>query len=574
MARKVAIGEQDYSKIIENNCFYVDKTNFIKEWWENRDRATLITRPRRFGKTLTMNMVDYFLSIQHACRGDLFEGLSIWTEEKYRDLQGTYPVIFLSFAGIGGSDYLTVREGIVQELVDVYNKNDFLLDSDRLSDNEKEIFSKICDDMSDVTAMRSLKRLSSLLYRHYGKRAVILLDEYDTPMQEAYIAGYWDKLTGFMRGFFNATFKTNPYLERAIMTGITHVSKESIFSDLNKLEVISTTSEKYETSFGFTSEEVFCALKEFGLENEKSGVKKWYDGFRFGKCDSIYNPWSITKFLEHKEYKNYWVNTSSNALAGKLIREGSAEVKMIMEDLLKRKTFEAQLDEEIVFNQLDYNTNAIWSLLLAGGYLKAVSSTLNKRGKRDYILAVTNLEIENAFEDMLTGWFSNGEAGYNNFEKALLSANLKEMNIYMNKISIHTFSCFDTGKKPSEAAEPERFYHGFVLGLIAGLRERYEVTSNRESGYGRYDVMLAPVNQTDDGIILEFKVIDPDEENSLQDTVNAAITQIIDKKYSAMLVSRGIDCRNIRIYGFAFQGQKVLIDGGYLNEYDLQEDSI
>lgn len=565
MARTVAIGEQDFAYLVKNNYFYVDKTDFIKEWWENGDRVTLITRPRRFGKTLTMSMVDCFFSLQHENRGDLFEGLSIWKEKKYRDMQGTYPVIFLSFAGIGGNDYLTVREGIIQELVDAYSKNNFLLDSGRLSDYEKEHFFKICDDMSDMTAIRSLKRLSSLLFRHYGKKAVILLDEYDTPMQEAYIAGYWNELTGFMRAFFNATFKSNPYLERAIMTGITRVSKESIFSDLNNLEVVGVTSKKYEASFGFTEEETFEALEEFGLENKKDDVKRWYDGFQFGKCDSIYNPWSITKFLENKELDTYWVNTSSNKLVGSLIQVGSSELKTITEDLLLGKTFQTAVNEEVVFSDLDHNEGAIWSLLLAGGYLKIAGKG---PGRKDYVLALTNLEVSLAFEDMFIGWFADSRAEYNNFEKALLSGNLKEMNIYMNKVSAYTFSCFDTGKKPSEATEPERFYHGFVLGLIAELRDRYELTSNRESGFGRYDVMLSPMNKADDGIILEFKVIDPEAESSLQDTADAAIRQIIHKNYSVMLESKGLDRRNIRIYGFAFQGQKVFIDGGYLNEYD------
>lgn len=440
-----------------------------------------------------------------------------------------------------------------------------------MSDTDKEIFSKIRDDMSDMTAMRSLKRLSSFLYKHYGKRAVILLDEYDTPMQEAYIAGYWDELTRFMRGFFNATFKTNPNLERAIMTGITRVSKESIFSDLNNLEAVSLTTEKYEDSFGFTEEEVFSALHEYGLQDKMQDVKRWYDGFCFGKCSSIYNPWSITKFLEHRELELYWANTSSNKLVGSLIQSGSPELKTVMEDLFLGKTFQTAVNEEIVFNDLDYNEGAVWSLLLSGGYLKAVR---RGPGRKDYVLALTNLEVKTAFEDMFLGWFADQRAGYNNFEKALLSASLKEMNIYMNKISTYTFSCFDTGKKPSEAAEPERFYHGFVLGLIAGLRNRYEVTSNRESGFGRYDVMLYPMHKSDDGIILEFKVIDDKYEKGLQDTADAAIKQIIDKKYSTMLESRGIDRRNIRVYGFAFCGKKVFIDGGYLNDYILREGSM
>lgn len=560
MARTVAIGEQDFKELAENHCFYVDKTYFIKEWWENRDKVTLITRPRRFGKTLTMSMIDYFFSLEHAGRGDLFEGLFIWREETYRRLQGTYPVIFLSFAGIKGNNYKETCRKIGKLITREYRRHAFLTESEHLLKAERKEFLQVIDNGVEEGDLEfSINQLSEYLYKHYQKRVIILLDEYDTPMHEAYVSGYWDGLTRFMQGLLNATFKTNPYLERAIMTGVTRVSKESIFSDLNNLEVVSIISEKYETSFGFTEEETCKALEEFGLESKKADVKRWYDGFRFGKCDSIYNPWSITKFLEHKQLEPYWANTSSNKLAGSLIQNGSSGIKTVMEDLFLGKTFQTAVNEEIVFDDLDYNGGAIWSLLLASGYLKVVS---RGAGRKDYVLALTNLEVKTVFEDMFIGWFADQRAEYNNFEKALLSDNLKEMNIYINKVSTYTFSCFDTGKKPSESAEPERFYHGFVLGLMAQLRDRYEITSNRESGYGKYDVMLSPVNNKDDGIILEFKVIDPDEERSLQDTANAALRQIINKKYAAMLESKGIDPKKIRIYGFAFQGQKVLIDGG------------
>lgn len=566
MARTTAIGKQDFGRLIEDNCFYVDKTNFIKEWWENKDDVTLITRPRRFGKTLTMSMLEYFFSIPYAGRVDLFQGLSIWEEQKYRDMQGTYPVIFLSFAGIVGNDYLTVREGIIQELVDAYSKNNFLLNSSRLSDHEKIMFSEICDGMSDMTAMRSLKRLSSLLFKHYGKRVIILLDEYDTPMQEAYVAGYWDEMARFMGGFFNAAFKTNPYLERAVMTGITRISKESIFSGLNNLKVISTTSKKYCTSFGFTENEVLEALDEYGLRDKMPEVKQWYDGFCFGGCGSIYNPWSIICFLEGREFKNYWANTSSNQLASSLLQGASKSFKLDAGELLMGKPVSLILDEEIVFSDLDHNESAIWSLLLASGYLKTVNYTLDENGKGNYVLMLTNLEVKNLFRSMCIGWFTGQRAGYNDFLKALLADNLQEMNIYMNKVSTYTFSSFDAGKKPSEAAEPERFYHGFVLGLIAELQDRYEITSNRESGFGRYDVMLSPLDKADDGIILEFKVVDPKNEKSLQDTADAAIRQILDKKYAATLETKGIPKERIRVYGFAFKGKEVLIDGVRLGD--------
>lgn len=335
MARTIGIGIQDFGEIIKNNCFYVDKTAFIKEWWENMDSVTLITRPRRFGKTLTMSMTEQFFSVKYAGRGDLFDGLFIWQEEKYRAMQGTYPVISLSFANIKENNYKDTRDKIVQLLAREYARCAFLLEGDCLNGQEKDLFLRKTADMGDVDATLALHQLSEFLYRYYRKKVIILLDEYDTPMQEAYVHDYWEELVAFTRSMFNAAFKTNPWLERAIMTGITRVSKESIFSDLNNIEVVTTTSGKYETAFGFTEPEVFSALDEFGMGAEKQDVKRWYDGFIFGEERDIYNPWSILNLLDKRKFTTYWANTSSNSLAGKLIREGSRDVKESFERLMK-----------------------------------------------------------------------------------------------------------------------------------------------------------------------------------------------------------------------------------------------
>ena len=563
MARTIGIGVQSFEKIRERNYFYIDKTDFIREWWESGDDVTLINRPRRFGKTLNMSMLEMFFSVDYADRGDLFEGLSIWEKEEYRNIQGTYPVISLSFANVKENMYETTRKKICQLLTKQYNKYSFLLDSGLLGQNDIDYFKRVSEDMDDSDASLALYQLSDYLYRYYGKRVIILLDEYDTPMQEAYVDGYWDELAAFTRNLFNSTFKTNPWLERGIMTGITRVSKESIFSDLNNLKVVTTTSNEYATAFGFTENEVFDALEEFGLSDEKMKVKYWYDGFIFGDYKDIYNPWSILNLLDTRQFTTYWANTSTNSLVGKLIREGSRRVKECFEALLKGESIFSPIDEQIVYNQLDDNEDAIWSLLLASGYLKVLSheseGDVELWEEADYELTLTNYEVERMFKKMVRGWFAEVKGDYNDFVKSLLSNDIKAMNAYMNRVALSTFSYFDTGKRPS-LDQPERFYHGFVLGLIVDLQDRYIITSNRESGLGRYDVMLEPKKpQEDDAIILEFKVYDEEDEADLKATVKSALVQIEEKQYAAQLIARGISKERIRSYGFAFEGKKVLI---------------
>lgn len=566
MARTVAIGIQNFEKMITNHCFYVDKTDFIREWWERKDDVTLITRPRRFGKTLNMSMAEQFFSVDYKNRGDLFQGLSIWNYAKYRELQGTYPVLSLSFANIKEKNYSNARKKICQMIAQLYAKYAFLRKCEFLEDEDREFFGRISADMDDVDASMALHYLSKYLYLYYGKKVIILLDEYDTPMQEAYVGGYWEELTSFTRGMFHAMFKTNPWLERAVMTGITRISKESIFSDLNNIKVVTATSDEYAVSFGFTEKEVFAALDECNLGGEKEKVKQWYDGFIFGKHSDIYNPWSILNFLDTGKYRAYWANTSSNSLVSKLLREGNRRVKEKFERLLQGESIRTPVDEQIVYSQLDENETAVWSLLLASGYLKALNQEeeelLAFGEEACYELAVTNYEVERMFQNMVRGWFQKVDADYNDFVKAMLQDNIKAMNIYMNEISMEIFSSFDTGKKPSRRT-PERFYHGFVLGLLVDLRKRYIITSNRESGYGRYDVMLEPRNPgTDDAIILEFKVFDGEEEGTLQDTAEAALLQIEERAYALQLTKRGISKEHIRCYGFAFQGSNVLIMEG------------
>ena len=561
MKKVIGIGKQSFEDIIQSNCFYIDKTSLIKEWWESEDDITLITSPRRFGKTLNMDMLKCFFSNQYRDQGQLFEGLNIWKEEKYQQLQGTYPVIYLSFADVKQTNYKDAVLKIKKIITDVYQQYIELAGWEGLTEVQVRQFQSVDPYMDDVTAQCALKDLSGYLYRYYEKKVIILLDEFDTPMQEAYIHGYWDEFTAFIRSLFNAAFKTNPYLNRAMMTGITRVSKESIFSDLNNLKVVTTTSEEYATCFGFTQEEVFTALEEFQLAGQKDAVKQWYDGFTFGKYRDIYNPWSITNCLKEKKIYPYWASTSSNGLVSKLIQGASVEIKEKMEDLIKKESILVNFDEQIVFEQIHQNENAIWSLLVASGYLKV--EDVDYRGilrEPWYQLQITNLETLSMFQTMFRGWFENPMANYGSFVKALLLGDLEAMNYYMNKVALATFSYFDVGGDNTETTEPERFYHGFVLGLMAEQMENFEIRSNRESGFGRYDIMMIPHDPVKNpAIIIEFKVCSRTNKETLEDAVQSALQQIIDKNYETELLAQGIPKEKIRHYGFAFEGKKVLI---------------
>ena len=578
MKKIVSIGNQGFEDIRINDNFYVDKTAFIKEWWEARDIVTLITRPRRFGKTLNMDMLKCFFSNKYAGRQDLFEGLSIWEEEKYRKLQGEYPVISLSFADVKQTNYIDAVKMIKFIISDAFREYRDIMQSDRFTETDRQRFEMVNPTMDDVTAQRALKELGGYLETYYGRKVILFLDEYDTPMQEAYVGGYWDEFTAFIRSLFNSTFKTNPYLERAIMTGITRVSKdmsypcqgydlrphqrasffESIFSDLNNLKVITTTSNCYEQCFGFTEPEVFEALDSFGLSSQKQAVKQWYDGFIFGNHKDIYNPWSITNFLGEQKLKAYWAATSSNHLVDRIIRTASSEVKEQMEDLLEGKEVVVTFDEQIVFNQLEQNESAIWSLLMASGYLKP--EQVEYRGelmKPWYHLKITNLETRVMFFEMFAGWFQNKDASYSHFMQALVQDDMEAMNYFMNRMTNATFSYFDVGGDGYQ--QPEKFYHGFVLGLMAEQTENYMIKSNRESGFGRYDIMMLPKKEALPGIIMEFKVRSSRKEKSLEETVGAALQQIKERNYDAELLSLGIPEERIRHYGFAFDGKNVLI---------------
>ena len=562
MARTVSVGTQSFSQIREEGSFLIDKTMLIKDWWDNKDSVTLIARPRRFGKTLNMNMLECFFSTEYSGRADLFEGMDIWDYEEFRNLQGTYPVISLSFAKLKNNSIDEMKAdfcAIITELLKRHKETVYgseVLDQDD-KDDFRDILYLINRKKSYSEAKNAVAFLSSLLEKHYGKPVIILLDEYDTPLQEAYIGGFWNELVSFMRLFFNSTFKDNKYMYRSVMTGITRVSRESLFSDMNNLELCTLSSVKYSEYFGFTEEEVFASMDEFGYTN-KDEVKYWYDGFTVGDKTDIYNPWSVINFLDKGSLDTYWANTSSNSLVSSLIREADEEIKSDFEELLSGGTIVKTVDDEMVFSQLSESINSIWSLLSSSGYLKMknVSEDL-------YELQIVNYEVLKMFRNMVEGWFTSKTSKYSKLIKSLLSVQLEDLNEYMNILTESLMSSFDTGENPNDFLAPEKFYHGFVLGLLVELRDSYSVKSNRESGIGRYDVMLIPKNRNDRAFIIEFKSVNRNRgEKSLENALTNALKQIEEFRYQQNLIDLGIPEENIVKYGFAFEGKKVLIGRG------------
>ncbi|MCR5007868.1 MAG: ATP-binding protein [Oribacterium sp.] len=553
MLKTVGLGIQDYEKVIEQNNFYVDKTKFISEWWRSNDDITLITRPRRFGKTLMLSTVEKFFSIRQGNNEELFRGLNISKDTDMMEECGKWPVLFVSFAAIKAENYKDALIQFVQTFMDLKINLSFI--KDNLSDDELELWNEINYKMDASVAIKCLNNFSSWLNRYYGKKVIILIDEYDTPMQEAYVNGYWDEISGFMRNMFNATLKTNPYLGKALLTGITRVSRESLFSDLNNLQIVTISSDMYADCFGFTEKEVFESLDSYGYSSEKEKVKAWYDGFKFGNTEDIYNPWSIISFLKKGKYEPYWANTSSNSLVSKLVREGDVEIKKSFEELLKGGSVKSEIDEQLVFGEMDGNKKAVWSLLYASGYLKAITKE-DISGVTEYELKLTNYEVMVSFSILVKRWFENAGHNYSYFVKALLEGNIDDMMDTMSEICEDMMSTFDGSGK----AAPENFYHGLVIGLLVELRDRYEIKSNRESGLGRYDVMLRPKDKKDNAVIIEFKAKRRSEKGkTLDELCDMALKQIEDKKYEAELLEAGFDKEKIIKLAFAFEGKGVLI---------------
>lgn len=555
----VGLGYQNFLDFVCGKRFYVDKTHFIPEWLANDARITLITRPRRFGKSMLLSTVRTFFDPMYADHPEYFEKLRVWKDADSRSLFGTIPVISVSFGSCKGNDFAQAMRGVTLGLYNMYIQHEYLRESPKLSEEEKAEYRRIVASFSEQRTEYveiSIQKLCELLYKHYGKFPIILMDEYDTPLLEAYTDGYWDETINTFRQLFHTTFKENDFFYRAIITGVTRISKNSLFSDLNNLEVDTVTCDAYSDCFGFTEQEVMDAFKCQDIDTIQD-VKAMYDGFTIGRHQDIYNPWSICNYMRQRELIGYWVNTSSNKLVGDIIRRHPVESKYEIERLMAGEKVHKRINEGITFQYLEGDENSLWSLLLAVGYIKAENIVRSVEGI-ECDVSVTNREVMAMFKTEILGMFHNGWSAYGRFAESLLAHKMELMNEYLQTITYTSISYFDVADGPKERT-PENFYHGLVLGLIVSLRDRYRIVSNRESGRGRYDIAMYPLQENTDAFIMEFKVQDRKKETDLEQTAKNALQQIVDKNYEADLLAAGVPEERIYKLGFAFAGKDVLV---------------
>ena len=555
----VGLGYQNFLDFVCGKRFYVDKTHFIPEWLASDARITLITRPRRFGKSMLLSTVRTFFDPMYADHPEYFEKLQVWKDKDCRRLFGTIPVISVSFGSCKGNHFEQAMRGVTLGLYNMYIQHEYLRESPKLSEEEKAEYRRIVASFSEQRTEYveiSIQKLCELLYKHYGKFPIILMDEYDTPLLEAYTDGYWDETINTFRQLFHTTFKENDFFYRAIITGVTRISKNSLFSDLNNLEVDTVTCDAYSDCFGFTEQEVMDAFKCQDIDTIQD-VKAMYDGFTIGRHQDIYNPWSICNYMRQRELIGYWVNTSSNKLVGDIIRRYPVESKYEIERLMAGEKVHKRINEGITFQYLEGDENSLWSLLLAVGYIKAENIVRSVEGI-ECDVSVTNREVMAMFKTEILGMFHNGWSAYGRFAEALLAHKMELMNEYLQTITYTSISYFDVADGPKERT-PENFYHGLVSGLIVSLRDRYRIVSNRESGRGRYDIAMYPLQENTDAFIMEFKVQDRKKETDLEQTAMNALQQIVDKNYEADLLAAGVPAERIYKLGFAFAGKDVLV---------------
>lgn len=576
--RKLPIGVSDFKDIITGEYYYVDKTLFIKEVIDSGDKILLLPRPRRFGKTLNMSMLKYyydccperFVPVQNdripSNKNELpsndykhlFDTLLINNAGKsYSEKMGKYPVIFITFKDIKQSDWETCFNKIKQLIQDEYSLHYYLLSSNILLPSEMEYFEKMISLKGDKGDYEnSLKRLMVYLSRYYGERVVVLIDEYDMPIHAGYNSGYYDEIIEFMRNFLGGGLKDmDSYLEKSVMTGIMRIARESIFSGLNNQGVYTLLSQEFNNWFGFTHNEVKNMLDDFNIPAMYDGVQLWYNGYIFGG-KVIYNPWSIINFLRSsaKEFLPYWINTSDNQVVETLLSGGGKELKEDLEQLIRGESIEKAIDENIILKEVSLREDLLWSFLLMGGYLKSIEKRRDPASGKFYCtLAIPNEEVKSTYTGIIDRFFTT-KIETKKLEimlKALIDGDIELFEKMLKKVILAVFSYHDF------SGEPEKVYHALVLGLLIWITNTHEVKSNRESGYGRYDIMIIPKDSAKIGYVIEFKAVDKDENESIESAVESALRQIEEKKYELELIERGV--KEIRKLAIVFSGKEVFV---------------
>ena len=555
LKRPMPVGIEDFRDLVTRNYYFIDKTRFIKELIDTQGKVTLITRPRRFGKTLSLSMLQYFFTLENAEENrQLFAGLDIERAgEKYMQEQGSRPVVFLTLKELQAMSFANMKVLLAEFLRRLYGQHDYLERSDALSEEDRQYLSGIRKANYDMEQMKfALSNLLAALEKHYQKKPVLLLDEYDAPILSAWENGYYQECIDFMRGFLGSALKTNPALGFAVLTGITRISKESIFSGLNNLDVCGVLTELYNDAMGFTQEEAAKFMADCGQEDKMPELAKWYDGYRFGQAE-IYNPWSVINFVQHGcKFQRYWINVSGNSILQVLLKNVDEARYEELQSLLRFReaSVDTMMDEGIIYPDIETDDNALYMMLLTTGYLKAIETWQDRRGRWWCRLQIPNREVLLAYEDEVLARVAGPSNRVPLFAmlNAMTAGKASVFQKHLSKILRDMVSYHDT-------AQPESFYHGLMLGLTVLMEGEYRVESNRESGYGRFDLAFFPLHPSTPGVILELKAAGSEDE--LEERAKEALQQIAEKEYCAELSRQGV--KDIWRYGIAFHGKKVYL---------------
>lgn len=557
--RKIPLGLSDYKELIEGGYCYIDKTLLIKELLDLGTKVALLLRPRRFGKTLNISMLRYFFEMNSAeDHTHLFSPFQIWQEGEYKEKQGQHPVVYLTLKDLKYDTWAMAYEKMAALMADEYQRHNYLAASSALNEYERAEIAEIMNKKaSQVVLEASLLFLTRCLHKHFGQKVVVLIDEYDAPIHSGYTMGYYNEILSFMRNYLSNGLKDNSNIELGVLTGILKVARESIFSGLNNVIPYTLFDNECSDKFGLLESEITSLLAEYSLEGDHEAVRSWYNGYLIGP-HKLYNPWSILQFVAKAgKLMPYWLNTSDNAIVHRLITRGSATLKSDLEQLLQGEELTKTIQNDLEFRRLENDTNAIWTLLLFSGYLTMEAAPQFSQ-EMMVKLKIPNKEVSSLYETIVRSWFIAvlSEGTFSIFLKSITSGDVVTFEELFQTFLISSMSYYDIGVE-----EPEKVYHAFVLGILLALRDEYEVRSNRESGLGRYDVLLIPKDPSKLAIIFEFKKVNQAKEN-IEEAAEEAVQQIIDKKYAVELHDRGI--KQVLALGLAFLGKEVVVRQRYL----------